>query len=79
MKDENIDSSGWSEEATSLGHAREIRFLKPVNLPGLVSTRAKKVCPRSKHRKYSLDVLSFSFRGIVDLATRESLSVHPPD
>ena len=43
MKDENIDSSGWSEEATSLGHAREIKFLKPVNLPGLVSTRAKKV------------------------------------
>jgi hypothetical protein len=43
MKDENIDPSGWSEEATSFGHAREIKFLKPVNLPGLASTRAKKV------------------------------------
>lgn len=43
MKDENLDPSGWSEEATSLGHAREIKFLKPVNLPGLASTRAKKV------------------------------------
>jgi hypothetical protein len=43
MKDENIQVTPWSPQSTSLGHAREIRFLKPVNLPGLVSTRAKKV------------------------------------
>ncbi len=43
MKDENIESSGWSDAGTSLGNAREIKFLKPVNLPGLASTRAKKV------------------------------------
>lgn len=43
MKDENIEVTPWSSQSTSLGHAREIRFLKPVNLPGLASTRAKKV------------------------------------
>lgn len=49
MKDENIQVTPWSGESTSLGHAREIRFLKPVNLPGLVSTRAKKVLTCTKH------------------------------
>jgi hypothetical protein len=43
MKDENIDPSNWSDESTTLGHARDFKFLKPVNLPGLASTRAKKV------------------------------------
>lgn len=73
MKDENIDPSGWSEEATSLGHAREIKFLKVVNLPGLATTRAKKVRLYDLYIAFYIEIIlwtisfvSFSFSAIGD-------------
>ncbi len=43
VKDTNLVATPWSELSSSLGHCREIKFFKPVNLPGLASTRGVKV------------------------------------
>eukprot|EP01034_Spumella_vulgaris_P021515 gene21515-27550_t len=43
VKDTNLAATPWSELSSSLGHCREIKFFKPVNLPGLASTRGVKV------------------------------------
>jgi hypothetical protein len=43
VKDTNLVETPWSELSSSLGHCREIKFFKPVNLPGLASTRGVKV------------------------------------
>jgi hypothetical protein len=41
--DIDVVSTTWSENVANIGCSREIKFLKPVNLPGLKSTRASKI------------------------------------
>lgn len=43
VKDTNLVLSPWEALSQSLGAGRELRFFKPVNLPGLASTRGIKV------------------------------------
>lgn len=43
VKDTNLVLSPWEKLSESLGVGREMRFFKPVNLPGLASTRGIKV------------------------------------
>lgn len=43
VKDTNLVLSAWAELSPVLGQGREMRFFKPVNLPGLASTRGVKV------------------------------------
>jgi hypothetical protein len=42
-KDTNLVDEDWTHVSNSIGYTKEIKFLKPVNLPGLKSTRGKKV------------------------------------
>ena len=41
--DKDIIATTWEDDNTTLGASRELRFLKPVALPGLTHARAKKV------------------------------------
>mmetsp|Transcript_9921 Transcript_9921/g.13614 ORF Transcript_9921/g.13614 Transcript_9921/m.13614 type:complete len:401 (-) Transcript_9921:1282-2484(-) len=43
VKDTNLVLSPWAELSPALGLGREMKFFKPVNLPGLASTRGVKV------------------------------------
>lgn len=43
MKDNQIVLSKWSELPNGSGYTREMKFFKPVNLPGLASTRGVKI------------------------------------
>lgn len=43
VKDTNVVMTSWEPMTQSLGSGRELRFFKPVNLPGLASTRGVKV------------------------------------
>lgn len=41
--DKDISSTPWEDDSTAFGASRELRFMKPVNIPGLTHARAKKV------------------------------------
>lgn len=41
--DKEIVVTPWEDDSTALGSGREIRFLKPVAIPGMPYARAKKV------------------------------------
>lgn len=43
VKDTNIEITKWMKLSDTLGETREMKFFKPVNLPGLASTRGMKV------------------------------------
>lgn len=43
VKDTNLVITPWEAMAQNMGYGREMRFFKPVNLPGLASTRGVKV------------------------------------
>ena len=43
VNDTNLDMSAWAETSSSMGLVREMKFLKPVNLPALKSTRGVKL------------------------------------
>ena len=49
VNDTNVIVSPWAEMSSSLGKGRDIKFLKPVNLPALKSTRGVKV---QRYRKF---------------------------
>jgi len=49
VNDTNVAVSQWAEMSSSLGKGRDIKFLKPVNLPALKSTRGVKV---QRYRKF---------------------------
>lgn len=48
----------WSNLNSPLGADREIKFFKPVNLPGLASTRGVKLQRYRKFGDYGLILLS---------------------
>jgi hypothetical protein len=43
VKDTNLVLSPWAELSPVLGQGREMKFFKPVNLPGLASTKGVKI------------------------------------
>lgn len=45
--DKDISSTPWEDDSTAFGASRELRFMKPVNLPGLTHARAKKVMTKA--------------------------------
>ena len=49
VNDTNVIVSQWTEMSSSLGKGRDIKFLKPVNIPALKSTRGVKV---QRYRKF---------------------------
>lgn len=58
VKDTNLTLSQWETMSQSLGMGRELRFFKPVNLPGLASTRGIKVQRCVQFGDYGLVVCS---------------------
>jgi hypothetical protein len=43
VKDNSLVVTPWTEMPNGMGFGREIKFFKPVNLPGLASTRGVKL------------------------------------
>jgi hypothetical protein len=43
VKDNSLVVTPWAEMPNGMGFGREIKFFKPVNLPGLASTRGVKL------------------------------------
>ena len=58
VKDTNLVTSPWSELTSALGQGRDIKFFKPVNLPGLASTRGVKIQRYRRFNDYGLVVCS---------------------
>ena len=56
VNDTNLEISSWAE-SSSMGYVREMKFLKPVNLPALKSTRGVKVQRYRKFGNYGLCLL----------------------
>jgi hypothetical protein len=57
-KDTNVVVTCWEPMSENLGSGREIRFFKPVNLPGLASTRGVKVQRYAKFGDFGLLICS---------------------
>ncbi len=73
MKDTNVIVSPWSAMSSALGAGREIKFFKPVNLPGLASTRGVKLQRFKKFGDYGL--LVFSSTRLEDVPAADTFSV----
>ena len=58
VNDTNLDRSAWAETSSSMGLVREMKFLKPVNLPALKSTRGVKLQRYRSFGNYGLVVCS---------------------
>ena len=58
VKDTNLVLSAWTELSPVLGQGREMKFFKPVNLPGLASTRGVKVQRMKRFEDLGLIVCS---------------------
>lgn len=73
VKDNSLVVSPWSEMPGGLGFGREIKFFKPVNLPGLASTRGVKLQRFMKFGELGL-ILCSSTR-LEDVPCADSFSV----
>ncbi len=73
VKDTNLVVSSWSTMSTEMGSGREIKFFKPVNLPGLASTRGVKLQRYRKFGDYGLMV--FSSTRLEDVPAADTFSV----
>ncbi len=65
-------TSAWTE-MNALGAGREIKFFKPVNLPGLASTRGVKLQRYKRFGDYGL--LVYSSTRLEDVPAADSFSV----
>lgn len=73
VKDTNVVMTPWGEPAPGLGVGREIKFFKPVNLPGLASTRGVKV---QRLRKFgTIGLLLYSVTKLEDVPAADAFSV----
>ncbi len=73
VKDTNLNASLWEENPTALSFGREIKFFKPVNLPGLASTRGVKI---QKYRKFGdYGLLLWSSTRLEDVPAADTFSV----
>lgn len=73
VKDTNLNASPWEENAAALSFNREIKFFKPVNLPGLASTRGVKI---QKYRKFGdHGLLLWSSTRLEDVPAADTFSV----
>jgi hypothetical protein len=73
VKDTNLSVSSWEELSSSLGFGRDLKFFKPVNLPGLASTRGVKIQRYRKFGEYGL-ILCSSTR-LEDVPAADTFSV----
>jgi len=73
VNDTNLEMSGWSEMSSNLGYCREMKFLKPVNLPGLKSTRGIKV---QRYRRFgNAGLIVCSSTRLEDVPAADTFSV----
>ena len=72
VNDTNLEISEWAE-SSSMGYVREMKFLKPVNLPALKSTRGVKVQRYRKFGNYGLVICSST--RIEDVPAADTFSV----
>lgn len=73
VKDTNLVMTQWGEPAPGLGVGREIKFFKPVNLPGLASTRGVKVQRLRKFGQHGL--ILYSVTRLEDVPAADAFSV----
>lgn len=73
MKDTDVALGSWSEMSSSLGCTREMKFFKPVNLPGLASTRGVKL-QRYKHYE-DIGIILYSSTRLEDVPAADTFSV----
>lgn len=73
VKDTNLVASPWEEIPGASSFGREIKFFKPVNLPGLASTRGVKI---QKYRKFGdYGLLLWSSTRLEDVPAADTFSV----
>jgi len=73
VNDTNLEISEWSEMSSNLGSCREMKFLKPVNLPGLKSTRGIKV---QRYRRFgNAGLIVCSSTRLEDVPAADTFSV----
>jgi hypothetical protein len=73
VKDTNLVASAWEEIPSASSYGREIKFFKPVNLPGLASTRGVKI---QKYRKFGdHGLLVWSSTRLEDVPAADTFSV----
>jgi hypothetical protein len=73
VKDTNLVASSWEEIPAALSYGREIKFFKPVNLPGLASTRGVKI---QKYRQFGdHGVILWSSTRLEDVPAADTFSV----
>eukprot|EP00604_Paraphysomonas_vestita_P002774 CAMPEP_0174820784 /NCGR_PEP_ID=MMETSP1107-20130205/4821_1 /TAXON_ID=36770 /ORGANISM="Paraphysomonas vestita, Strain GFlagA" /LENGTH=445 /DNA_ID=CAMNT_0016036771 /DNA_START=318 /DNA_END=1652 /DNA_ORIENTATION=+ len=71
--DKEIVVTPWEDDSTALGSAREIRFLKPVAIPGMPYARAKKI---QRYRRYgNVGVLVCSSTRMEDVPAADTFTV----
>jgi len=73
VKDSDVVLSPWDAMSPTLGSTREMKFFKPVNLPGLASTRGVKL-QRYKHFEDIGLILNSSTR-LEDVPAADTFSV----
>jgi hypothetical protein len=66
-------STPWEDDSTGLGSGREIRFMKPVAVPGMPFARAKKI---QRYRRYgNVGVLVCSSTRMEDVPAADTFTV----
>ncbi|RYH23415.1 DUF4782 domain-containing protein [archaeon] len=73
VKDTNVVMSAWSEPSPGLGTGREMKFFKPVNLPGLASTRGVKI--QRLRRFATVGMILYSVTKLEDVPAADTFSV----
>ncbi|RYH10239.1 DUF4782 domain-containing protein, partial [archaeon] len=73
VKDTNVVMSGWQSLASDSEKTRDIKFFKPVNLPGLASTRGVKL---QKYKRFgNVGLLLSSSTRLEDVPAADTFSV----
>lgn len=71
--DKEVVSTPWEDDSTGLGSGREIRFMKPVAVPGMPFARAKKI---QRYRRYgNVGVLVCSSTRMEDIPAADTFTV----
>lgn len=66
-------ANNWTDTSSVLGADREIKFFKPVNLPGLASTRGVKV---QRYRRFEdAGLVLLSSTRLEDVPAADTFSV----
>ena len=73
VKDSDVVLSPWDTMSPTLGSTREMKFFKPVNLPGLASTRGVKL-QRYKHFE-DIGLILYSSTRLEDVPAADTFSV----